>query len=82
MRLMSSKAQSNVSCNAAFKLICDHHIHNLMFQVMPQVYRANAMSQELKKPTKFEIVLVSPQARGLKAGPTEVLFVMFWMWVN
>ena len=43
-----------------------------LVQLMPQVYRANAMSQELIKGNKFELVLVAPQARGLKSGPTEV----------
>ena len=37
-----------------------------LVQVLPKVQRANAMSQELRKDTKFEIVLVAPQARGLK----------------
>jgi hypothetical protein len=46
-----------------------------LINLLPQVYRANAMSNELKKNVKFEIVLVSPQARGLKTGLTEVTSV-------
>ncbi len=45
-----------------------------LIQLLPQVYQANAMSDELKKDMKFEIVLVAPQARGLKHGQTEVLW--------
>ena len=36
------------------------------------VAEANAMAEELNKGVKFEITLVSPQARGLKNGRTEV----------
>ena len=43
-----------------------------LIHLLPQVYQANAMSDELKKDMKFEIVLVAPQARGLKSGQTEV----------
>lgn len=39
---------------------------------MPKVGRANAMSKELRKDTKFEIVLVAPLARGQKTGVTEI----------
>lgn len=43
-----------------------------LVRLLPQVYQANAMADELKKNVNFEIVLVAPQARGLKSGPTEV----------
>jgi len=36
------------------------------------VLEANAISEELNKKVCFEIALVSPQARGLKDGRTEV----------
>lgn len=36
------------------------------------VNEADAMSAELDKKVKFELALVSPQARGLKEGKTEV----------
>ena len=36
------------------------------------VLEANAISEELNKKMFFEIALVSPQARGLKDGRTEV----------
>ena len=41
-------------------------------QIWPMVCEANAMSEELNKKTKFEIALISPQARGLTEGRTEV----------
>ena len=43
-----------------------------LIQVLPMVAEANAMAEELNKGVKFEITLVSPQARGLKNGRTEV----------
>ncbi|XP_022782679.1 kinesin-like protein KIF28P [Stylophora pistillata] len=43
-----------------------------LVQMVPMVNESNAMAEELKKPVKFEILLVSPQARGLKEGRTEV----------
>ena len=39
-----------------------------LVQVLPKVNRANAMAKELRKNILFEIVLVAPQARGLKTG--------------
>lgn len=40
--------------------------------MLPMVNEADAMSAELDKKVKFELALVSPQARGLKGGKTEV----------
>lgn len=47
-----------------------------LVRLLPQVYQANAMADELKKNAQFEIVLVAPQARGLKSGPTEVIHIL------
>lgn len=41
--------------------------------LMPLVHRANAMAKELGRAVTFEIVLVSPEARGLDKGLTEVV---------
>lgn len=41
--------------------------------MLPMVSEATAMAEELKKGVKFEITLVSPQARGEKSGKTEVI---------
>ena len=43
-----------------------------LIQMLPMVNEANAMSEELNKRVKFELALVSPQARGLTEGSTEV----------
>lgn len=43
-----------------------------LVQILPMVAEANAMAEELGKGVKFEISLVSPQARGHKDGRTEV----------
>lgn len=42
-------------------------------QLLPMVNEANAMSEELTKNVTFELALISPQARGLKEGKTEVM---------
>lgn len=43
-----------------------------LIKILPNVYRANSMAKELKKPVKFEIILNAPEARGLSEGLTEV----------
>ena len=55
--------------------------------LVPMVNEANAISEELNKRVFFEIALISPQARGLKDGRTEVKVKMRnlvteheWMW--
>ncbi|XP_069105023.1 kinesin-like protein KIF28P isoform X2 [Argopecten irradians] len=56
-------------------------------QMLQLVNEANAMSEELDKKVKFEVALMSPQARGLKDGRTAVMVKMIsqvnnneWMW--
>lgn len=58
-----------------------------LVQMVPMVNESNAMAEELGKKVKFEILLVSPQARGLKEGRTEVKVKMKstvddaeWIW--
>lgn len=43
-----------------------------LIQIMPMVNEANAMSQELDKKMLYDIALMSPEARGLQEGRTEV----------
>ncbi|ELU00840.1 hypothetical protein CAPTEDRAFT_171489 [Capitella teleta] len=43
-----------------------------LIQIWPMINEANAMSEEMDKKTKFEVVLISPQAKGKKDGRTEV----------
>ena len=43
-----------------------------LVQIWPMIGNANSMSEEMDKKVKFEIILVSPQARGEKHGRTQV----------
>ena len=40
--------------------------------MIPGIEEANAISEELDKKVKFEIVVMSAKARGLASGRTEV----------
>uniref|UniRef100_A0A915IE80 Kinesin-like protein unc-104 n=1 Tax=Romanomermis culicivorax TaxID=13658 RepID=A0A915IE80_ROMCU len=51
----------------------DFLLEEELVRVLPQIYQANAISEELKKAITFEIVLVAPQTRGLTAGSTEAV---------
>lgn len=58
-----------------------------LIAMLPQMNEVNAMSEELNKKMYFEVVLISPQARGLADGRTEVHIKMKslvtgheWMW--
>ncbi|EDO42435.1 predicted protein, partial [Nematostella vectensis] len=58
-----------------------------LIQLVPMVNEATAMAEELGKKVRFEVMLVSPQARGLKEGRTEVKVRMHsleddaeWVW--
>lgn len=44
-----------------------------LVNLLPNVYRANAMAKELKRNVSFEIVLMAPEAKGLSDGETEVI---------
>ncbi|XP_011668890.1 kinesin-like protein KIF28P isoform X2 [Strongylocentrotus purpuratus] len=43
-----------------------------LVEMIPMVEEANAISEELDRKVKFEIVVMSPKARGLAHGRTEV----------
>lgn len=43
-----------------------------LLEVLPGVEEANAISEELDKKCKFEIMLLSPQWLGKTSGRTEV----------
>lgn len=55
-----------------FSFLEDMILEEDLIKLLPQVYQANALSKELRKGVKFEILLVAPQARGRKSGLTEV----------
>ena len=50
----------------------DSALQEAVLSVMPLVSGANDMAEDIQKPVKFEIVLVSAEARGLEDGRTEV----------
>eukprot|EP01135_Chromosphaera_perkinsii_P006545 Nk52_evm17s539 gene=Nk52_evmTU17s539 len=65
----------------------DQLLQEDLITLMPMVNEANAMSEELNKKVYFEIVLMSPAARGLTEGRTEIMVKMknlvndnSWMW--
>ncbi|XP_052091437.1 kinesin-like protein KIF28 [Mytilus californianus] len=58
-----------------------------LLEMLPAVEEANAISEELDKKRKFEIMIVSPEARGELSGRTEVMVRMKdletnheWVW--
>ncbi|EPB76029.1 hypothetical protein ANCCEY_04875 [Ancylostoma ceylanicum] len=53
-------------------ILADLILEEELISTMPLVYRANAMAVELKRNVKFELVLVSPEMRGLQEGLTEI----------
>ncbi|VDO30787.1 unnamed protein product [Haemonchus placei] len=60
----------NIS-NDSGKSKADMILEEELISMMPLVYRANAMAVELKRNVKFELVLISPEMRGLHEGLTE-----------
>ncbi|PAA54177.1 hypothetical protein BOX15_Mlig025022g3 [Macrostomum lignano] len=66
MGLLGDKAKSS---SAEDMLLMDD-----LVKLYPQVQEANAMSEELDRRVRFELVLMSPQGRGLREneGRTEV----------
>nr|KAG5687659.1 hypothetical protein BaRGS_027551 [Batillaria attramentaria] len=65
-----------VSGDSANKSKEDLLLQEDLIELLPMVNEANSMSEELDKKVKYELALVSPQARGLKEGRTEVMVKM------
>ena len=85
------EAQKQVAANSGFGdgsgSAEDMLLQEDLVALMPMVNEANAMSEELNKKVIFEIALMSPSARGLSEGRTEVWVKMrsllndnSWMW--
>jgi hypothetical protein len=58
----------------------DRLLQDEVISVLPIVQSVNAMAKEMNKPVKFDMLLVSPEARGFDSGRTEVgkfLFVHY-----
>jgi len=50
----------------------DKLLQTEVISVLPLVQNVNAMADEMQKPVAFSMMLVSPEARGLDHGRTEV----------
>lgn len=50
----------------------DAILEDELVNLLPNVYRANAMAKELKRNVNFEIVLMAPEIRGNAEGLPEV----------
>ncbi|KAK3726716.1 hypothetical protein RRG08_017023 [Elysia crispata] len=68
--------ESGLMDNNSTKSKDDLLLQETLIQMLPMVSEANAMSEEMDKKVKFDICLVSPRARGLTEGPTEVMVKM------
>ena len=44
-----------------------------VMSLMQLVNDVNAMAEDLERSTEFSILLISPEARGLESGRTEVI---------
>lgn len=53
-----------------------------LIETLPMVEEANAISQELDRKVDFEILLLSPEARGLSKGRAEVITPIDIDWSN
>ncbi|XP_070536744.1 kinesin-like protein KIF28 isoform X2 [Ptychodera flava] len=75
-------AQEEIAQNSGFDMSTDKKSNeDLLLQedlvdMLPAVEEANAISEELDKKVKFEIVVISPKARGMTSGRTEVCVKM------
>ncbi|XP_077998394.1 kinesin-like protein KIF28 [Glandiceps talaboti] len=76
------KAQEEITENLGFHLGSKDKSKEVLMlredlvKTVPMVSEANAISEELNKKTIFEIALVSPHARELKHGRTQVNVIM------
>lgn len=58
---------------AVFHIIEDRLLQDEVISVLPIVQNVNAMTKDMDKPVKFDMLLVSPEARGFDSGRTEVI---------
>ncbi|XP_077485277.1 kinesin-like protein KIF28 [Amblyomma americanum] len=69
-------AQEEIALRAGIKLHDDDSLETAllnrdMIEVLPKIDEANAISEELDRGVRFEILLVSPQLLGKQLGRTE-----------
>ena len=56
----------------------DKLLQDEVISIMPLVQNVNAMAVEMRKPVSFHMKLVSPEARGMDHGRTEVGLVSLY----
>ena len=69
--------QSSISCETHLAVLCvsdDMLLQEDLMDMRPAVEEANSISEELDKKKQFEMMLVSPEARGELKGRSEVHF--------
>ncbi|XP_038058147.1 kinesin-like protein KIF28P [Patiria miniata] len=74
-------AQEEIAQKNGFDMTSNNSKEDMLLQedlveMIPAVEEANAISEELDQKVKFEIVVMSPKARGLAHGRTEVCMKM------
>lgn len=74
-------AQGEIASKSGFDMSAKQSGDDLLLQedlveMIPGIEEANAISEELDKKVKFEIVVMSAKARGLTSGRTEVCVKM------
>ncbi|EDV28301.1 uncharacterized protein TRIADDRAFT_53800 [Trichoplax adhaerens] len=87
------KAQEEIAAVAGFDMDTSEKsreqllLREELIELLPMVEEANAISQELDRKVDFEIVILSPEARGLSKGRPEPFIKMTnleskldWLW--
>jgi len=62
----------HTSCTSILLLTADETLKHEVLSILPLVRDATAIAEDLSKGYKFEVVIVSPLARGLSEGRNEV----------
>ncbi|ESO96408.1 hypothetical protein LOTGIDRAFT_115884, partial [Lottia gigantea] len=86
-------AQEEIAKKSGFDVSSEHKTRDEallkedIVEMMPAVEEANSISEELDKKMKFELMVVSPEARGELRGRTEVMIRVVnvetkheWIW--
>jgi len=80
-------AKSGFDMNQENKSKDDMLLQEDLIEMLPAVQEANSISEELDRKRKFEVILVSPEARGELKGRTKVFVKMVdletdheWTW--
>ncbi|XP_059144638.1 kinesin-like protein KIF28P isoform X3 [Physella acuta] len=85
-------AQSEIAKNSGFDISANKSTDEALLQedvldLMPAIENANSISEDLDKKMKFELMVVSPEARGELAGRTQVMIRVInletkheWVW--